>query len=173
MQKIIALIFMIPVCLSSNAQEQNRVVFDSLKNQQIVEGYCTRTFLEGFAPFNQHFTEEYSQYTPALSETEKLPSLMEGVTITVVMASWCGDSREQLPRFFKVMDEAGYPSGALTLIGVNGSKTAPGIDLSSYAVKLVPTFIFYYQGKEIGRITETPVKSLETDILEILQKKNG
>jgi len=32
----------------------------------------------------------------------------------------------------------------------------------------VPTIIFYLKGKEIGRIVETPVKSLEKDMARII-----
>jgi hypothetical protein len=34
---------------------------------------------------------------------------------------------------------------------------------------LVPTIIFYENGKELGRIVESPEKTLETDILKILE----
>jgi len=161
------------VCFSAWAQPSNRVEYDTLKNQPVVVGLCTRTFLESFAPFNLRYQDEYNAYTPVMEKGVPYPELLEGVTITIVLGTWCGDSREQLPRFFKVLDEIGYPSGALILIATDGQKKVPGMDISGYGILRVPTFIFQYKGIEIGRITETPVTSLEADMLEILQKKEG
>jgi hypothetical protein len=85
-----------------------------------------------------------------------------------VFGSWCSDSREQLPRFFRVLDAAGYPSERLMLLAVDRSKTAHGIDASRLRIERVPTFIFYHNGRELGRIVETPLETLEADIAAIL-----
>ena len=41
-------------------------------------------------------------------------------------------------------------------------------ELHGYEIEYVPTFIFYREDKEIGRIIETPILSLEEDMLAIL-----
>ena len=38
-------------------------------------------------------------------------------------------------------------------------------------IELVPTIIFYKDGSEIGRIVETPVESMEKDLLKIIEKQ--
>ena len=35
-------------------------------------------------------------------------------------------------------------------------------------IELVPTFIFYRNGEELGRIVETPEDTLEKDLAEIV-----
>jgi len=167
-----AIILLLLLNTSLAAQEKNRVVFDTLKHQMIIEGYCDREFLEGFSPFNLYYSDEYRNYTPSVVPSAELDSLTADLGITIVMATWCGDSREQVPRFFKVMDEIGFPSEAIPVVGVNGSKTATGIDVAALRLDRVPTFIFSRNGMEIGRITETPVKTIEADLLEILKQKN-
>jgi hypothetical protein len=42
------------------------------------------------------------------------------------------------------------------------------MDLTSYNIVYVPTFIFYKDGVEVGRIVEAPKHSLEIDIINIL-----
>lgn len=173
MKKPVILSVFIMVCFTALAQQTNRVEFDTLKNQPVVLGVCTRAFLETFAPFNLRYQEEYNAYAPVMEKGVAYSEMLDGVTITIVLGTWCGDSREQLPRFFKVLDEIGYPSESLILLGTDGQKKIPGMDISGYGIVRVPTLIFHYKGKEIGRITETPVKSLEADLLDILKNKEG
>lgn len=48
-------------------------------------------------------------------------------------------------------------------------KKAEGFDIDQFIIERVPTFIFYKNESEIGRIIETPVETLEKDILNILK----
>jgi hypothetical protein len=43
-------------------------------------------------------------------------------------------------------------------------------DVDSLDIELVPTFIFYRKGMEIGRIVETPLQTMEEDIYRILMQ---
>jgi hypothetical protein len=54
------------------------------------------------------------------------------------------------------------------MIAVDSKKQASGLDITAYDIERVPTFIIYKEGKEIGRIIETPVQSLEADLQKIL-----
>ena len=85
------------------------------------------------------------------------------------MGTWCSDSHEQVPRFFKVMDEAGYPADNVRIICVDREKKDGSEDVDSLNIELVPTFIFYKEGIELGRIVETPKQTMEEDIFEILK----
>jgi len=42
-------------------------------------------------------------------------------------------------------------------------------DIDNLDIKRVPTFIIYENGEEIGRIIETPKKSLEKDLEKIVK----
>jgi thiol-disulfide isomerase/thioredoxin len=93
---------------------------------------------------------------------------LKGIKITIVMATWCGDSKEWIPRFYKIMDELNFNYKKLTLICVDRAKKAPGTNVDNLKVELVPTFIFYRKKNEIGRIIEVPNDLLEKNILKIL-----
>jgi hypothetical protein len=41
------------------------------------------------------------------------------------------------------------------------------INVDAMQIKNVPTFIFYREGKEIGRIVENPSNTLESDIYNL------
>lgn len=152
------------------SQYLNHVIMDTSINEEILFGYCDRDAFENEL-FNTWFTEEYESYKldeKALTEIDfKNNSQPE---ITIVMGTWCSDSRREVPRFYKIMEKLEYDFDNLTLITVNRQKKAGDIEIDNLNVELVPTLIFYENGVEKGRIIESPVKSLEKDMVEILSE---
>jgi ribosomal protein L30E len=69
----------------------------------------------------------------------------------------------------KIIDVVRNPNVVVNYYNV---KRKASKDVKYYAADLkverVPTFIFYRDGKEIGRIVENPQKSLVEDFLEII-----
>jgi thiol-disulfide isomerase/thioredoxin len=90
------------------------------------------------------------------------------VNITVVMATWCSDSRREVPRFYKIVSKLDYNAESIKLINVDREKEAKGTSVSKLGIERVPTFIFYRGKAEIGRIIESPEESLEEDMFKIL-----
>jgi len=60
----------------------------------------------------------------------------------------------------------------MTFVGVDISKLAPVGGYDTLNIERVPTFIFLKNKVEAGRIIETPVTSLEQDMLNILTGMN-
>jgi hypothetical protein len=87
------------------------------------------------------------------------------------MGTWCSDSRREVPRFMKIIESLGYDKKRLRFIGVDSYKEAPVHNFDSLNIERVPTFIFYNDKIELGRIIEYPLTSLERDMLVILNKK--
>jgi len=151
----------------SEAQQVNQQLYDSTLNEDILTGPCTRdALLEN--DFGSIFKSEYKLYKPLKQVISELKEEVGNIDeIVIVFGVWCGDSQEQVPRFMKVVDKAGIPSEHLTIIAVNRKKDAVVEDISSYNIKRVPTFIVYQNGKELGRIVESPSETLEEDLLAI------
>ncbi|MDP4175154.1 MAG: thioredoxin family protein, partial [Bacteroidota bacterium] len=91
--------------------------------------------------------------------------------ITIVLGTWCSDSRREIPRFLKILDSLGFDSGKVKLLAVDREKKGLGDEIDSLKIELVPTIIFYKDGKEAGRITEAPEETLETDTNNIITSK--
>lgn len=155
----------------SYAQDKkiNRQVFDTKANRYILIGYCNRDALHD-SVFDSYYQKEYDEYLPDREIIAQMYSLLDGITVTIVMATWCSDSREQVPRFYKIFDMLEHSFPDPVLICVDKDKKAPDISLEGMNIERVPTFIFYYKGKELGRIIETPKETLEKDMLSILKK---
>jgi thiol-disulfide isomerase/thioredoxin len=136
-----------------------------------VLGYFKRSQITS-TPHSEWFTKGYDEYQ---LNTEALNSLhdisKDGVSVKIVMGTWCPDSRKQVPRFLRIMDIWNFPESSVTFIGVDDAKQSPVGEYEKLDIQRVPTFIFYKNNIEAGRIIENPVTSLEQDMVNILTSK--
>jgi hypothetical protein len=172
MKHFILLILTIFLGISAFSQEKtmNQKVFDPKSNTEIMIGSCTLSGITDTA-FNSAYKAEYSVYKPDKEITNQISPLLDGIKVTIVMGSWCSDSREQVPRFYKVFTLARQSSPDPNLICVDRDKKAGDVSLEGMDIQKVPTFIVYFNGRELGRIIETPKTTMEQDFLELLRKK--
>jgi thiol-disulfide isomerase/thioredoxin len=160
------LIFFFALSFSLNAQTYNKVLTDSKSGKPMLFGVCD---MEAFqdSSFKRWYDPEYEFYDVDSSKLPD-PQLLDGVTIKIVFGSWCSDSKREVPRFIKMMKTLNYDISKLEIYAVDRKKISPDGEVEKLNVELVPTFIFYRNGKEIGRIVESPKKSLEEDLKDIL-----
>jgi hypothetical protein len=123
-------------------------------------------------PHGEWYSRGFNDYNPDSTVMEEVKKLnTEDLTITIVLGTWCPDSRREVPRFMKIIDLWGLSMEKIHMIGVDINKIAPLGDFSLLDIKRVPTFIFYKKNVEAGRIIEVPVTSLEQDMVKILKDK--
>jgi len=144
-----------------------KITTDEKNGEPLILGYCPASIIID-SLFKDTWTTEYDNYQPDYETLDKLEGKLEDVTIKIVFRSTCSDSREQLPRLFKILNELNYDVNSITLIGVNREKQGLSNETEGLEIELVPTIIFYKDGSEIGRIVETPAESIEKDLLKIL-----
>lgn len=119
-------------------------------------------------PFADWYEANRDSYEPNAEKVAQLEPLLENVRIMLLMGTWCKDSRREVPRFVKILQEAGYNPDDVEMIAVDRDKTTPGQFEEGLELIQVPTFIFYRNGEEVGRIVEFPIEDLETDMQKIL-----
>ena len=123
--------------------------------------------------------EDYADYEPADTPLGVLAAVDEPVEIICVLGTWCHDSQREVPRFWKILDEAANENLELTMFAVGRTSdtaadsvlTGLGFDenpRATWGAEFVPTFVFLRGGREIGRIIETPEVSLEEDAAALL-----
>jgi hypothetical protein len=131
-------------------------------------GYFGRERLAVY-PHEEWFTAGYDDYIPESLYINYLLDLRwDNVTISVVMGTWCSDSRREVPRFLKIMDIMGIPEEKISFIGTDMDKRSPIGGFEEMDIQRVPTFIFFVNNSEAGRIIEVPTASLEEDMVSIL-----
>jgi len=156
--------------LVSFAQTTNQRVIDQKSGKPMLVGICDREALKDTS-FAWWFNSEYENYDVDKETLANVKMDNEFHSITIVMGTWCSDSRREVPRFYKILDFLKFPSEKVKLIMVDRKKGAAEVDISSLKIELVPTIIIYNDGLEVGRIIESPKESLEKDLAAILMKK--
>ncbi len=153
---------------SVQAQELNKRIIDERLDREVLIGYCDRSGLL-FGEFGDSYIHEYQEYVPVKKPVKKIKKHKADYNIILVLATWCHDSKEQVPRFYRILDDAKLSDDILTVICVDGNKTGGELPIEHLGIERVPTFIFYRDGEEIGRIIETPEISLEEDMWSIIK----
>ena len=168
MKRILILLLIISSYLTVSAQEVvNKVILNSDYDLELFIGKVNEEGLSNYKVFN-YADEYYEEYKVKEELLNELKSLSKGVKTLVIFGSWCGDSRANVPAFQKIVNLSGMDKSKVEYIAVDVDKTGGDIiDISEYNIEYVPTFIFFKNGKEIGRIVENPEDSLEEDMLKI------
>ena len=128
--------------------------------------------------------KEFEAYEPGAEDIVTLAQVQEDISIICVLGTWCGDSEREVPRFWKILEDADNPHLELTMFAVGRSSDAQALAILDnigfdeplrkiYGVQLVPTFIFMSGETELGRIIETPEGTLEQDAAQILSPKKA
>lgn len=114
------------------------------------------------------FNSGHDNYDVDSTTLDDLKDKLGDVRISIVMGTWCSDSRREVPRFYKVLDYLEYDPAEVTLISVDRDLKGLDDEVEGKNIKAVPTFIFYHGDEEIGRIIESPEESLEKDMSKLL-----
>jgi thiol-disulfide isomerase/thioredoxin len=160
-------LFVIIISINLFAQDGITVIDEQTDEPMLLGRHNREAFSD--SSFSWWFNEEYEYYSIDDSVLVFLKDRMENVNVTVVMGTWCSDSRREVPHFYKIVDYLGFDESNIDLICVDRAKVGVADEVDGLNIKLVPTFIFYKDGEELGRIVETPEGTLEKDISEIMK----
>lgn len=109
-------------------------------------------------------------YEPDGAIVERLRAIDEPVRLQVVLATWCGDSRQHVPRLLKAIERANNPHLTVELTGIGPEFLSPMAVVQNENITNVPTVIVRRGSAEIGRFVETPAgKTIESDIADIAE----
>ena len=116
------------------------------------------------------FKNNYDSYVPKDSVIQALKPYAENVHIEIFLGTWCGDSKRNLPPFLKTLDLIGRNNLTYTLHALDRTKKDKAQLTVKYSISRVPTMVFLQGERELGRIIERPLKSVEEDLMTILQR---
>ena len=138
--------------------------------QDMIVGKFTKEDLQQ-APYATWFNKGYEEFTPSAEAIATIKNNISEYEIVGFVGTWCPDSRREIPKFFKILDEAGFDLSKLTMVGVTRNKNTPENLEEGYNMHRVPTFIFMKDGKEVNRFVEYAAESTEEDIAKIVSGK--
>jgi tetratricopeptide (TPR) repeat protein len=126
-------------------------------------------------PFDAWFNKNYAEYTIDTAAANQIKALVKDKQFLIFMGTWCGDSRREVPRMYKLLDYCGVKPSQIQLVNVNNHDTAykqsPTHEERGLYISRVPDLLVYDSKQEKGRIVESPVSTLEKDLLAILSNK--
>jgi hypothetical protein len=147
----------------------NKESTDSHGNLMLL-GQCSRSRLEQ-QPFNEWFLKNYQDYSVDSLTADKLKFRLQARHFVIFMGTWCGDSKREVPRMFKILDYCGVKPSQVKLILLDNRdsvyKQSPGHEERGMNIHRVPDLIVFNDKKEMGRIVESPVVSIEKDLYAI------
>ena len=184
---LISCIFSLAACHSTKPVADKKPAIEkepetNIANPQQVNYSEQSTWLLGYfnprqlksEPHSAWFYKGYDDYQVNQEAMKSLSEISkDGLSIKIVMGTWCPDSRREVPRFMKVLDTWNFPADYLTFIGVDNLKASPVGGYEALEIHRVPTFIIYKNNLEAGRIIENPATSLEQDMVNILKGMNN
>jgi len=153
-----------------NAQSLNNEIAKEGETPYLL-GKIDKNGLEG-DNYASWFTKNFEDYKPNQKLVNDIASELKTYSVTLFMGTWCGDSKKEVPKLYKVLEACDFPMERLTVVAVSRQagmyKQSPQHEESGLNIHRVPTVIFYKNGKEINRIVEHPVNTFEEDIKNIL-----
>jgi len=111
----------------------------------------------------------HDHYTPDAKVVARLRDEQRPVTLKIVFATWCGDSKKAVPRLLKALHEAANPKLRVELFGIGNDFHSPMETIRADRITNVPTVIVTRGAIELGRAVETPATdTIESDVAAIL-----
>ena len=113
---------------------------------------------------------EVASYVPDQEVIEKLQSIPSEIKIEIFLGTWCPDTKRNVSAYFKIMDMVDNPLFMISYIGLPRDNDSRKPFIEGKNIIKVPTFIIIIDNQEKGRIIENPTKSVEEDLLNIINK---
>jgi len=144
--------------------------YDVIKDNDAVifKGLCTFDDLNKEPSFSW-LQKGMNAYKPDSAKIVYLKKNLPKYKMVVFMGTWCDDSHFLIPKLEKVLTLSGYPMSQYTMYGMDREKKAKNMEHRIYNITNVPTMIVYKGNQELGRITETVKKNIETDLINIIK----
>jgi thiol-disulfide isomerase/thioredoxin len=148
------LLFMIAaVCASISVEAQLYSVSADKHGDKMYTGFISDSLLKGDTAF-KWFDEAQRIYKPKAPVVKTFTENKDSVNFVVFMGTWCEDSHFVIPRFYKILDSAGFDKKRITLIAVDRTKKDAANLATAFNITNVPTIIVFKNGKEVGRVVE-------------------
>ena len=122
------------------------------KHQYLTGYYDRQSFIDAVA-WRTKVAQGYRPDPAALATLTQADSF----EIRMYMATWCHDSKKWTPRLLALSPQ--LPLRRLELIPVDTTKRDPRGWAQRDGLRFTPTILVLRQGRELGRIIETPMRA--------------
>lgn len=139
-------------------------------DEQPLVGTVSRAEIEAHRP---DWVTAQVEASPDAEAAAALAAVEPGAELTVYLGTWCSDSKRELARLWRALDDAGVFAEddlpfAVEYVALDRDKQEPSGRAAAAGVEYVPTFVVSRGGEEVGRVVEIAVDGIERDLLALL-----
>lgn len=137
---------------------------------KVLKGVISRSILESDTAF-RWFTENMQYGSADAYAVEQFRKQANKFSVLIFCGTWCHDSQNLLPKFYRLLDKSGFPEKKVQLIAVDRKKTTLNDLHNKWKLTSVPTFIILQNRKEVGRVLEYGNSgNMERELAEIVAR---
>jgi len=136
----------------------------NIKVKETLVGLVTEAIILAHSPEYAVLRDRYKTNAKNIATIKKYSKPVE---VVVMFANWCSTCKQPLPKFMKVMRTAQNKNFTIKYIGIAMGGNEPREELDKYGHDY-PAFIFYSNGKEIGRIIGDTPGAFERSVADLL-----
>lgn len=151
MKRLLLITVLIGAAYFVNAQSYQTIL--DRDSSKMYVGLINESLLKSDSAYNW-FARAQNIYKPKAPVVKTFAANKDSVSFMVIVGTWCEDSHYVIPRFFSILDSAGFDNDKVTLVAVDRTKKDENNLTNVLNVTNVPTIIVYKKGKELGRVVE-------------------
>jgi len=156
MRKIFITLTLLTLFASTHIHAQVRsyeISTDPNNGEKVLKGLLSRADIENDTAF-KWFKDNMKFGQADAAAVAAFKQHAQDIQLVVFGGTWCEDTQNLLPVFYRLIDKSGFPDSSITLIGVDRPKTTLYDLHKAFNVTKAPTFIVMKDGKEVGRVEE-------------------
>lgn len=129
-----------------------QTIEDADSNGKLLVGVVTQNDLA--SAFGWFAESKNGLETPEEDLIQALKVSDEDLYFLIFGGTWCEDTEDILPKFFKVQELAGFPEERITVFMLDRFKKLAYTLPEAFNITHTPTFLIMKAGKEAGRLVE-------------------
>lgn len=155
MRKIFTTLTILTIFISTaHAQIRSYEISKDPENgEKTLKGLLTRADIENDTAF-KWFKNNMKFGSADAAAVAAFRQHASDIQLVVFGGTWCEDTQNLLPVFYRLIDKSSFPDSSITLIGVDRPKTTLYDLHKAFNATKAPTFIVLKDGKEVGRVEE-------------------
>jgi len=150
---LIATLIFLAACSASKQTTSTNYTVVPDSETKVLKGIINRSVLESDTSFNW-FKDNMKYGQADAAAIAAFQEKKDQFTMIVFGGTWCHDTQNLLPVFYRLVDKSGYPESRIQLIMTDRKKETIKDLHKKYNITNVPTFIVFHNGKEVGRVVE-------------------
>jgi thiol-disulfide isomerase/thioredoxin len=152
--RFILVLFIALLCsFQSNGQLKLYDVLPDSAEKKLLRGIITLQDIKGDTSFTW-YAEALKYYRPNAALVAAFKEKAGQFTLLLFTGTWCHDSQQITPKYFKCLEAAGIADSVCTIVATDRNKKTIAHLHDVFNVINVPTIIVLKNGKEVGRIEE-------------------